>query len=113
MQEAIFPAIAVMDIQATMLQVTIMKWTIEFEGRQKPLAEVWSDDIARIIGPYRARVEQAFATARDQTVLSDIEVVFFVDDRQTWGVRFCGEPLAVQYATDLVKPLLGAGPQPN
>jgi hypothetical protein len=41
-------------------------------------------------------------------MLPDIEIVFFVDDRQNWGIRLCGEPLAVQYATDLVKPLIGA-----
>lgn len=90
-----------------------MKWTIEFEGRQKPLSDVWGDDVARIVGPYRNRIEQAFATAQDQRILSDIEVVFFVDDDATWGVRFCGEPLAVQYATDLVKPLIGVSAKPN
>jgi hypothetical protein len=46
-------------------------------------------------------------------MLSDIEVVFFVDDDATWGVRFCGEPLAIQYATDLVKPLIDMRVQPN
>jgi len=90
-----------------------MKWTIEFEGHQKPLSDVWGDDVARIVGPYRNRIEQAFATAQDQRILSDIEVVFFVDDDATWGVRFCGEPLAVQYATDLVKPLIGVSAKPN
>jgi hypothetical protein len=90
-----------------------MKWTIEFEGHQKPLSDVWGDDVARIVGPYRNRIEQAFATAQDQRMLSDIEVVFFVDDDATWGVRFSGEPLAVQYATDLVKPLIGVSAKPN
>lgn len=90
-----------------------MKWTIEFEGHQKPLSDVWGDEVARIVGPYRNRIEQAFATAQDQRMLSDIEVVFFVDDDATWGVRFCGEPLAVQYATDLVKPLIGVSAKPN
>lgn len=90
-----------------------MKWTIEFEGYQKPLADVWNDDIAEIIGPYRHRIEQALATARDQSMLSDIEIVFYVDDEQTWGVRFYGEALAVQYATDLVGPVIGVRPQPN
>jgi hypothetical protein len=96
------------DIRVTMLQVKIMKWTIEFDGRQKPLAEVWDDNIARIISPYKDRVEQAFATARDQEILCDIEIVFFVDDERTWGVRFCGEPLAVQYAIDLVRHFIDA-----
>jgi hypothetical protein len=90
-----------------------MKWTIEFEGRQRPLADVWDDDVARIIGPHRDRVERAFATARDHEILSNIEVVFFVDDDRTWGIRFCGEPLPVQYATDLVKPFIDVRSQPN
>ncbi|MGO4558270.1 hypothetical protein [Mesorhizobium sp. 2RAF21] len=96
-----------------MLQVKIMKWTIEFEGRQMPLAEAWDGHIARIIAPYKDRIERAFATARDQEILSDIEIVFFVDDERTWGVRFCGEPLAVQYATDLVRPFIDARPKPD
>ena len=96
-----------------MLPGKIMKWTIEFEGCQKPLAEVWDGHIARIIAPYKDRVEQAFATARDQEILSDIEIVFFVDDEQTLGVRFCGQPLAVQYATDLVRPFIDARSQPE
>ena len=101
----------VVDIRATMLQVKTMKWTIEFEGDQKPLVDVWDDDIARMMGPYKNRLEQAFARARDQEILANIEVVFFVDDERTWGVRFCGEPLAVQYATDLVKPFIDRGSQ--
>jgi hypothetical protein len=94
-------------------QVKDMKWTIEFEGHQKPLSDVWGDDVARIVGPYRDRIEQAFAIAHDEGMLSDIEVIFFVDDNATWGIRFCGEPLAVQYATDLVKPLIDMRVQPN
>lgn len=90
-----------------------MKWIIEFEGRQRPLAEVWGDDVSKIIGPYKHRIEQAFATARDQSILSDIEIIFYVDDEQTWGVRFVGELLSIQYATDLVGPLEGVKPPPN
>jgi len=90
-----------------------MKWTIEFMGQQKPLGEVWSDDLARIIGPYRDRIEQAFAAAADPDLLAGIEVIFFVDDEQSWGVRFHGEPLAVNYATDLVGPLVSAESRPN
>ena len=90
-----------------------MKWTIEFMGQQRPLDEVWSDDLAGIIGPYRDRIETAFKAARDPELLNDIEVIFFVDDQNSWGVRFYGQSLAVQYATDIAMPIVKVGTQPN
>lgn len=75
-------------------------------GEQRALDEVWTDDIARIIGPLRDRILRAFLRASDPDTLSEIEVVFFVDDERTWGVRFEGSPYAVQYATDLVLPIV-------
>lgn len=86
---------------------------IEFMGPQRPLTDVWNDDLAPIIRPYRDRIEQAFAAANDPDLLADIEVIFFVDDERTWGVRFHGEPIAVHYATDVVGPLVRMAPRSN
>jgi hypothetical protein len=83
------------------------------KGQRKPLADVWSDDLARIIGPYREHIEAAFTAARDPDMLADIEVIFFLEDEKSWGVRFTGAPLAVHYATDLVGPMAGIKPRPH
>lgn len=90
-----------------------MKCTIEFMVQQKPLAEVWSDDLARILGPYRDYIEAVFAAARERELLDEIEVVFFLEDEKSWGVRFTGAPLAVHYATDLIGPIADIKRRPH
>lgn len=86
--------------------MTDITWKIEFEGHQKPLSEVWGDEVALLLGDFKNRIEQALRSARDQGILSGIEVVFFVDDVSTWGVRFVGDAMAVQYAMDVTRPHL-------
>lgn len=82
-------------------------------GQKKPLAEVWSDDLARIVGPYRDHIEAVFAAANEPEMLEDIEVVFFLEDEKSWGVRFTGAPMAVHYATDLIGPITDIKHRPH
>ena len=82
-----------------------MEWLVEFEGEQRPLQTIWTDEAARIIGPLKATVENALGRAADLDGLEGLKVIVYAEETETgaqWGFKFSGPPAAVQYAISLV-----------
>ncbi len=82
-----------------------MEWLVEFEERQIPLDAVWSDEFARIVGPLKSTIEKALGKAADPRELDDLRVIVLAEEDVTgasWGFKFAGSPLAVNYAVVLV-----------
>lgn len=79
----------------------MVTWIVEFEGQQKPLAEVWSPEMAVIVGPVRDSVSAALEAAEDPDELHELRVIIFAEDGE-WGFRLAGSPVAVNYAIALI-----------
>lgn len=82
-----------------------MEWLVEFEGEQRPLQTIWTDEAARTIGPLKATVENALGRAADLDGLEGLKVIVYAEETETgaeWGFKFSGPPDAVQYAITLV-----------
>lgn len=81
-----------------------MEWLVEFEGEQRPLESIWSDEAARIIGPLKEAIEKALEQATDPDDLKGLRVIVFAEETESgaeWGFKFLGPPEAVHYAVDL------------
>jgi hypothetical protein len=79
----------------------MMEWLVEFEGRQTPMEAVWSDEFARIVSPLKHTIETALAKAADPDELNGLKVVIYAeedDEGASWGFKFAGTPVAVNYA---------------
>lgn len=82
-----------------------MEWLVEFEGEQRPLQTIWTDEAARIVGPLQATVEKALGRAADPEELEGLIVIVYAEETDTgaeWGFKFSGPPAAVNYAISLV-----------
>ncbi len=82
-----------------------MEWLVEFEGEQRPLQTIWTDEAALIIGPLKATVEKALCRAADPKELEALMVIVYAEEADTgaaWGFKFSGQRAAVNYAIALV-----------
>lgn len=79
----------------------MIQWIVEFEGRHKPLDDIWSPELAAIVGPLRDRVTAALDAAADPDELAGLQVIVYAEGG-TWGFRFAGATAAVHYAIALV-----------
>jgi hypothetical protein len=82
-----------------------MEWLVEYEGQQMPLDRIWSDELARIVGPLKSTIEKALARAAEPQELAGLKVVVYAEDTgngASWGFKFAGSPAAVGYAVSLV-----------
>ena len=78
---------------------------MEFEGEQRPLQTIWTDEAARIIGPLKATVEKALGRAADPDELEGLMVIVYAEETDmgaAWGFKFSGPVAAVNYAVSLV-----------
>lgn len=78
---------------------------VEFEGERRPLESVWSDELARLVGPLKSTVENALDKAADPDELKGLMIIVYtevMDAGAQWGFKFAGPPTAVNYAVSLV-----------
>lgn len=89
------------DADAAGYAAGMITWIVEFEGQQKPLDDVWSPEMAVIVGPVRHQVAGALDAAADPDELEGLRVIIFAEDGE-WGFRLAGSPTAVNYAIALI-----------
>jgi hypothetical protein len=77
------------------------KWLVEFEGRQKPLDELKSEQLKSRIAPIRAHIERSIATL-DADDAAALEVVFSVDPERGLKFTLRGPSHVVNAAIDMI-----------
>lgn len=79
----------------------MVEWLVEFEGQQRRLDDIWSDELAKTVGPLCEEVSTALGGAQSPEDLEGLKVVIYSDGDE-WGFKLAGPSNAVNYATDVI-----------
>jgi hypothetical protein len=79
----------------------MVEWLVEFEGQQRRLDDIWSDELAKVVGPTRDEISAVLDSAPSPEDLEGLRVIIYAEEGE-WGFKLKGPPLAVNYATDLI-----------
>jgi hypothetical protein len=87
-------------------------WMVEFEGQRRSLESIWSDELAKIVGPLRDSLNAALAGASTPSDLYGLVITIYAEDGE-WGFKLGGPATAVQYAIDMIGQRRELTPRPN
>lgn len=84
------------------------EWLVEFDGRQKPLADIADARFQAAVAPARHIIEEALQRI-DIADLDGLQVVFWIDPEDGLKFTLRGPPVAVNLAVDAIGPLASLG----
>lgn len=82
----------------------MVQWLVEFEGKQKPLDEIKSQDFQRSVEPIRTFLSDVLAPILNEPELGELRVIFSLDPETGLKFTLRGPPALVNEAISRIGP---------